>query len=404
MTPKNKSENQEEPRFKNITAKEVPNSFVISQYYGFNAIDLPEIIKEDREYATKIRKNQKYESENLPEIEESIALLRGYKNTEFEDTEVKQNDPILLYCEGQAKGTKRKQKKGEKLLGLHVIGTPKSIAEALLIKTSLCILNEEGFKDVSVEINNLGGKDSMANFLRELTNYYRKHINVMDSECRQLFKDGPHALISCGKSLKEEIKAQAPSPFNFLSDKSKNHLKEVIEYLDEEGILYDINKDILGNPGYSSSTIFTILDKKTGKILATGSRYNNLAKRIGHKKDLPGIGVTIKLNKIKKVPNSNLPKPDKIRFFFIQLGFDAKMKSLKIIEILRKAKIPVYQALMRDKLSTQLIKAKKTKVPYLIIVGQKEAQDGTVVVRDMNTHNQTTVKQDQLVDYLKNLK
>lgn len=402
MTQKKDQENTE-PKIKNIRAKEVPNAFVVSQYYGFSAIDLPEIIKEDKEHAAKLRKTQKYEDENLPELEEPIALLRSYKNTDFEDTELKQNDPVLLYCDGSAKGTKRKMKRGEKILNLHIIGTPKSIAEALLIKTTLCILQEEGFKDISVEINNLGGKDSMANFMRELTSYYRKHVNDMDGECRQLFKDGAHSLVACGDTLKKEVRSQSPSPFNFLSDKNKTHLKEVIEFLDEEKIPYDINKDILGNPNYSSGTIFTIIDKKSGKILATGSRYNHLAKKTGHKRDIDGIGVRIKLSKHKKVPGSHVPRPENIQFYFIQLGFEAKMKSIRLIEELRQAKIPVFQTLTRDKLSTQLTKVRKTKVPYVIIMGQKEARDGTVVVRNTETHSQVSMPQDKLVEYLKKI-
>lgn len=394
-----------EPKVKKTRSKEIPNAFLVSQYYGFNAIDLPEIIKEDKEHADKIRKKQIYEGDDLPETEETTALLRSYKNKHFGDEITNEGyDPVLLYCEGFAKGAKRKLKRGEKILNLHIIGTPKSIAEAILIKTALCILEEEGFKDISVEINNLGGKDALANFMRELTAYYRKHINDMDSECRQLFKDGTHALVSCGKSLKEETKSHAPSPFNFLSDSNKTHLKEVIEFLDVENIPYAINKDILGNPHYSSDTVFTILDKTSGKILATGSRYTNLAKKTGHKDDIHGIGVTIKLNNPKKASASQLPKHENIKFFFIQLGFEAKLKSLQILEDLRKAKIPVHQLLSRDKLGTQLAKARKYKVPYILIIGQKEAHDGTVVVRDTNTHSQVSVPREGLVDYLRGLK
>jgi histidyl-tRNA synthetase len=395
-----------EPEIKEFKTKKVPNAFVISQYYGFNAIDLPEILKEDRKNSEKIKKGQKFEHQDLPETEEAIALVRSYKNKNFRESEDEPegHDPVMLYSEGKAKGSKIKPKKGEKVLNLHIIGTPKSIAEAILIKTALSILSEEGYKNISVEINNLGGKEAAPIFFRELTNYYKKHINEMDYECRQLLKDGPFALVTCGKTLKSEIKAQAPSPFNFLSDANKNHLKEVIEFLDEENIPYDINKDILGNPHYSTSTVFTIIDKKSGKILATGSRYNHLAKKIDSKKNIPGIGITIRLPKLKIVPLSKIPKSSKIKFFFIQLGFPAKIKSLKIIDELRNAKIFVHQSISKDKLTTQLAKAKKMRADYVIIIGQKEAHDGTVVIRDMRIHSQVSVPQEKLVEYLKGLK
>lgn len=94
----------------------------------------------------------------------------------------------------------------------------------------------------------------------------------------------------------------------------------------------------------------------------------------------------------------------KPKIYFIQLGFEAKMKSLSIIEVLRKAKIPVAQSLSKDNLSSQLATAEKLKVPYTIIYGQKEALDGTVIVRKMKNRSQKSVPIEKLSDYIKHLK
>ena len=44
----------------------------------------------------------------------------------------------------------------------------KSIAEAILIQTSLAILREEGYKNLFVEINSVGDKESLARFTTPL--------------------------------------------------------------------------------------------------------------------------------------------------------------------------------------------------------------------------------------------
>ena len=90
--------------------------------------------------------------------------------------------------------------------------------------------------------------------------------------------------------------------------------------------------------------------------------------------------------------------------YFIQLGFDAKLKSLNVIEILRKAKIPIAQSLSKDSLGTQLAVAEKTGMKYALIFGQKEALEDSVIVRDMESRSQDTVKLDKLLEYLKTLK
>lgn len=90
--------------------------------------------------------------------------------------------------------------------------------------------------------------------------------------------------------------------------------------------------------------------------------------------------------------------------YFIQLGFDAKLKSLNVIEILRKAKIPITQALSKDSLSAQLAIAEKIGVKYALIFGQKEALENSLIVRNMENRSQKTVPLDELLTYLKNLK
>ena len=94
----------------------------------------------------------------------------------------------------------------------------------------------------------------------------------------------------------------------------------------------------------------------------------------------------------------------KPKIYFIQLGFEAKLKSLSVIELLRKAKIPIAQSLNKDSLATQLSTAERLNVPYTIIFGQKEAMEGTVIVRNMENRSQDTISIEKLPEYLKKIK
>lgn len=383
--------------------KEISNAYLISKYFGFEEISSPIISKEEKQKAKLLRKNSNFSHHILPSLEEVVTLLNKFKETL---AKINPSEPLLLYCENgfkEEKGDKIKKIK-DKRIGLHIIGTPKSIAEALIIKTALCILKEEGYSELSLEINHVGGKESLGTFIRELNNYYKKHLHEMNSQCRQIFKDGAHSLILCKDQLKKEVVENAPSPLNFLSESSRNHLKEVVEYLESQNIPYEINKDILGDPNYSSHTVFSIIDKTNGKILATGTRYNNIGKKIGLKKDTHGISLNINLKRFKKVSRPKSPKNEKNKFYFIQIGPEAKRKSLRVLDELRKAKIPIVTNLIRDKLSTQMQQAHKYKVPFVILMGQREALENSVVIRDMATHKQNNVPIERLAEYIKKLK
>jgi len=72
--------------------------------------------------------------------------------------------------------------------------------------------------------------------------------------------------------------------------------------------------------------------------------------------------------------------------------------------VLRNARIPVAHSLNKDSLSSQLAVAERLEIPHALIFGQKEALDGTVIVRNMVTRSQETLKIDKLAEYLKQLK
>ena len=82
----------------------------------------------------------------------------------------------------------------------------------------------------------------------------------------------------------------------------------------------------------------------------------------------------------------------------------AKQKSLEIIETLRKVKIPVLQSISDDKLAPQLEQAENMHATFVIIMGQKEAMENSIIVRNMLTRSQETIEISKLGEYLKKIK
>ncbi len=88
----------------------------------------------------------------------------------------------------------------------------------------------------------------------------------------------------------------------------------------------------------------------------------------------------------------------------MQLGFEAKLKSLGLIETLRQARIPVIQSLAKDKMAGQVGMAEKSQAPIVIIMGKKEAMENSVIIRETSTRSQDTVKLEDVVARLKKYK
>lgn len=380
----------------------------VAVYYGFTLIDPPAVTKEDERKAKSLLETETRGREGgAPlhfSLEEKIALLRE-RALERADA---LSQPILTYSacppKTAARGKEKKRAGSEREIALDVIGTGKSVAEAILVKTCIDILKEEGYKNLALTVNSIGDRESAGRFLRELTAYYRKNINELPPHCREKFKKDALAALSCKEEKCRAIRENAPKPISFLSEPSREHFKEVLEFLETLGVNYEIDNGLVDNRPFAVQTIFAIRDISNGAdgpLLAVGARYGNLGKKLGFGRDIPGIGAKLFFKeKAREAPRA-VRRP---KMFFIQLGFEAKLKSLRIIELLRSEKIPIEQCLSRDKLISQLSLAENMKVPYTIIMGQKEALENTVIVRDMTSRSQDTVAVEELPRYLKKLR
>lgn len=396
----------------------------VAVYYGFKPIETPILEREEvftlaHGEGTDIIDKEMYTFRSKggdrlamrPEF--TASVMRAYLEHGMQNLP----QPVMLYSYGPVYRHENPQKgrlRQFRQFNLEILGSQKSIADALIIRTLTTILEEFGLKDLVVDINSMGDKETRPAFIKELTNYYKKHLDSLCKDCHERLKTNPLRLLDCKQEQCQPFKENAPSSLSFLSSDARSHFKEVLQYLEEMGIQYRINNSLVRGLDYYSRTVFEVIkvdvdeNGKEKEITVTGGgRYDYLGKMMGAKKDIPSVGTGIGIERIMMFPECKLlapriMKPPKV--YFIQLGFEAKLKSLCIMEVLRKSRIPVHQSITKDSLSVQLGIAEKMEIPYCIIFGQKEAMDNTVIVRDMKTHSQDTVKIDALSDYIKHLK
>lgn len=383
----------------------------IPVYYGFIPMKSPSVTKPDLDAAKDILEGDYVDDETdrhgkLPlHVEEKIAVMRMYHENDLQALQ----QPVMIYFKDSCRGS---IKKGSyhRYADLEILGASGPIAEATLIQTARVMLAEQGYTSTAVEINSIGDRDSIARFTRELTAYYRKNINSMTPECRQLMKHDVFELLSSHNSDAKEINDKAPRSMDFLSETSKRHLEETLEYLEALKIPYMINNSLIGNRKYCNETIFTIVntdtvDKKTKfqRLLAVGVRYNGLAKRLGMKRDISGVGISLLTPENNPKLRKNVSKMRRPMASFMQLSLESKLISLEVIELLRQVKVPLYLSLAKDRLGAQVSSVEKYHTPYIIVMGKKEAVERTAIVRKTETHAQEIVTLDNLAKHMKKI-
>ena len=371
----------------------------VAVYYGFKPIETPimeheEIFTSGIGVGTDIVDKEMYTlktkgGDHLAlRPEHTAPLMRAY----IEHGMQTMPQPVMFYQYGPTFRHDKPQRGRYRQFwqfDLDSLGSEKSIMDALVIKAGMSILEEAGAENLSININSIGDKECRGVFIKELTNYYRKHINQLSPVDRERLKTNPLRILDSKEEKTKEINVGAPDSISFLCASCKKHFKEVLEYLEEMNIPYSINKNLVRGLSYYTRTVFEVMEEAVGEdgtaiAIAGGGRYDYLARHMGGKKDVPAVGISMGVDRIvasawyKKLSPRILKKP---KIYFIQLGGEAKLKSLNVIEILRKAHIP-----------------------YALIFGQKEALDNSVIVRDMASRSQDTVKLSKLLEYLKELK
>src|SRR3989338_6419627 len=394
----------------------------VAVYYGFKPIDTP-ILEHEEVFTRSIGEGTDIIDREMYTLktrggdhlalrpEHTASLMRAYVEHGMQTMP----QPVMFYQYGPAFRHDKPQRGRYRQFwqfDLDSLGSEKSIMDVLVIKVGMSILEEAGALKLSIDINSIGDKECRNGYIRELTNYYKKYINILPEIDRKRLKTNPLRILDSKEEKTKEINENAPDAVSFLCPSCKKHFKEVLEYLEEMGIDYNINKNLVRGLSYYTRTVFGIYTENEVKDglpvqVASGGRYDYLARKIGGKKDVPAVGFSIGVDRVveskwyKKLSPRILKKP---KIYFIQLGSEAKLKSLNIIEVLRKAHIPIAQSLSKDSLGSQLGIAEKLSIPYAIIFGVKEAIDDSVIVRDMSNRSQDTVKLSKLLEYLKELK
>lgn len=414
----------------------------VAIYYGFKPIETP-ILEKEAVFTSAVGEGTDIVDKEMYSLktkggnhlvmrpEGTAGIMRAYIENGMQSLP----QPVMLYHYGTYFRHERPQKgrlRELRQFGFEILGTPKSIADAMIIRIITIILTEAGFKDICVNINSIGDEECRPAYIKLLTAYYRKHINTICANCRQRIKTNPLRVLDCKDEACQPIKEEAPDSISALCTPCRKHFKEVLEYLEAMNVPYRINNHLVRGLDYYTNTVFEIFDeeetennnnnnnkesteekegnkeKKVAPLsIAGGGRYDYLSKTLGGKRDVSSVGGGIGVDRVLASPKYKpfIPRiVKKPKIYFIQIGFEAKLKSLGVIEILRKAKVPVLHSLSRDSLSGQLSLAEKLEIPLTIIFGQKEALENTVIVRNMQSRSQETVKMEELGDYFKKVK
>lgn len=296
-------------------------------------------------------------------------------------------------------------------IGIETFGDDNAATDAMIIFIAYKFIESLGLKNLVVRINSIGDSSCRPQYLKALKDYYRNRGKKVCNKCKERLKSNILRILDCEEQNCKEIAKDVPQIVDYLDEECKIHFKNVLEFLDETKIPYLLDSRLVRGLDYYTRTVFEIWQEEKPEenskplwALCGGGRYDKMVNLMGGPKT-PATGWSIGIERlIISLKDAEVPVPDyrpQPKIFIAQLGELAKRKSLILFESFRKYGITARASFGRDSMKSQLRIANRLGIKYALIMGQKEALDGTIILREMDSGVQETIPLDKIWEVVK---
>lgn len=326
------------------------------------------------------------------------SVLRAYWQNKIFDT-----TPLSkwFYSGHTLKAGDKKHLLSDFVFGFEIFGSFTHLAEAQVLSAVWHMLKGLGLEEVTLEINNIGQAECQSTYQDTLRDFLKDKKYQLCDNCNEHLQGRTLSVFRCTELTCQAIVSEAPAILDFLDAESHKHFTNVLEALDELQIPYQLNPLYAGPEG--SGRTNAVIKYKSGsefKVLGEAGYHEELIQSITGK-SFRCFGISGSLTTIKKLLEKERIEVNKEivnEVFLVPLGDLAAKKSLRLFRDLTASNIRVYDHFGTAGVKNQLKAAEANKSPIALIMGQKEAMDEMVILRDVKSGMQEIFSYDKIVE------
>ncbi|MHB1163187.1 MAG: hypothetical protein ACYCZZ_01500 [Minisyncoccota bacterium] len=372
-----------------IPAEEIlSKAHAVGQYYGF--VPLSTLTAKGRGMPRpKAGYPETLSTLPLDSVAETVASF--LKQCQHIEPAPSTRQPLFLWHTNIAPGRPAQKKV---TVQFHALGTDRALADAVIIRALMALTRDLFREEPVVRVNSMGDKETRARYARELGIFFKKRANDLHEEC--VVRAKQNAFEAAELAIALECAEDLPSPTEHLSDASRKRFEDLLEYLEMTETPYELAKSLLSRGNVWNDTCFEIL--VGGRRVAWGSHYNDLTRHF-FPSGMSATGAVLHLASEGTIVKKAAPA--RIRFSFVHIGDEAKRLSISLAEDFRKARVPLTQHIGVESLTEQLGLAERDNNPYLLIMGRKEALEGSAILRNRQTQVETVLPLQGIIERLR---
>lgn len=320
------------------------------------------------------------------------------------------DQPVKLYYTGPMFRYERQQAGRYRQFvqfGAEAIGSADPAIDAEVIALALDVYKRAGLKHLKLVLNSLGDTECRTAHRKALVAHFGPHIGEFCADCQSRLEKNPLRILDCKVDHGHPLIESAPSLADYLNEESARYFEDVKSYLDNLGIEYEVDANLVRGLDYYNHTAFEIMSTSDGfgaiTTLCGGGRYNGLAEEIGGP-SAPGIGFAMSIERLllaMEAEGKTFQEEPALDVYIVTLGEQARQPGFKLLGELRAAGIRSEMDYMDRKMKAQMKSADRLQARIVVLLGEDEVAEGVVQLKNMANGEQVKVPVAELIEKMK---
>lgn len=293
--------------------------------------------------------------------------------------------------------------------GVESIGVKSPHVDAEIIALGYTFMNLFELKDIVIELNTIGDKESRANYNKALVEHFTPHIDELCADCKRRLEQNPLRILDCKVDHEHESIINAPFNTEYLNEESQQYYADVKNILNELNIPFKENNRMVRGLDYYSHTVFEFIstNEKMGSqsTVLGGGHYDYLVEQFGGPEmGAAGFGMGIErfilALEAEGIDLGTQPGPDT---YILVLDEEARTYAQKVATYLRVHQIVTEMNMEKRSMKSQFKTVERLNAPIVLLIGSTEMEAQTVTIKNTVNQEQETVTIDKAVSLIEKM-
>jgi len=291
-------------------------------------------------------------------------------------------------------------------VGVEVLGVADADVDVEVLALANDYLKGLGLSGYTLRLNSLGDGECRPQYVASLREYLGAQQRSLCDEHQGKIAANPLRILDCKDARCKEVSAAAPTMNDALCADCADHFTRVTAGLDAQNIEYFLDAKLVRGLDYYTRTTFEVtLDLGEGELtILGGGRYDGLVEVLGGA-PTPGIGFGSGIERVLLACDRQgvfAVEPPSPLAYVVDTTDGAHARDL--VAQLRDEGLFVERAYGNRSMKSQFKTADRSGARFALVIGDREAADGTITIRDLRGGgDQVVVARDTLLTSLREL-